>query len=230
MNYWMHAGLLTMKGEKMSKSVGNVVGLREVIDTYGAMPLRFFFLNVHYRSPLDFVPGKSLEEAQGAYATLAAPRHRLAAEIDAAGPDRSGHELAEAVADEAMRTVEAMDDALADDFNTREAIARLFSWGRTLSEWSDRLPSLSSTALQQLAAPYRWAGDVLGLWEEGREDSADERLRPLVEVAIAARQRARERGEFDEADRIRAALAEAGIEIEDAGGTTRWRLGEPARR
>lgn len=220
-NVWMHAGLLTLHGEKMAKSVGNVVTLDSALDEFGGPTLRFFYLNAHYRSPLDFVPGISLPEAREAFGRLMAPMERLGPELDRAGVERAGRELPEEVAQAASEVVASMDDQMADDFNSREAIARLFTWGRTVVEWYPHLDTLSSTALQQLAAPYRWAEQVLGLELPGG-GSSSAALSAVVEAALAARARARARRDFAEADRIRTELGAAGVLIEDHEGTTRW--------
>lgn len=222
-NYWMHVGLLMLRGEKMSKSLGNVVGLTDALDRFSPSVVRFFYLNAHYRSPLDFVPGKSLEEAREAYATLSAPAERLAAAL-AAG-ERDGSDLPETVERDAEATVEALDAAMADDFNTREAIAGLFRWGRTIAPHLDALETLRTDAVATLDEPYEWAREVLGLLESApvRPD-----LGPAVEVAIQARARARQRGDYAEADRIRDELAAVGIQLQDAGGTTRWKRAPPS--
>ncbi|MCI4337523.1 MAG: class I tRNA ligase family protein, partial [Thermoplasmata archaeon] len=223
-NFWMHAGLLTLRGEKMSKSLGNVVGLDDALDRYGAMPLRFFYLNAHYRSPLDYVEGKSLEEASEAYDRLRTPWERLREAMDGGRDEGDGAEIPTSLEAESTRTVTALDEALADDFNTREAIALLFSWGRALGEWLPRFGGLSPSSLETLAGPYRWAEEVLGLFEAATPQATRQRIGPLVEVALEARQRARSRGDFTEADRIRDALARGGVRIEDAGAKARWEL------
>ena len=226
-NYWMHAGLLTLSGEKMSKSIGNIVGLNESLDRYGPMALRFFYLNAHYRSPLDYVPGKSLEEAHEAYERLVGPFRRLAREIELAGLERPGLELPDEVAQSASDVLASMDDALADDFNSRESLARLFTYGRTVSEWTPRLSTLSSTALVQLAGPYRWAEEVLGIGLDTVDSGVLSRLGPVIEAALEARTRARERGDYAESDRIRSALLTAGVVVEDQGARSTWRLTAP---
>jgi cysteinyl-tRNA synthetase len=220
--YWMHSGLLAFSGEKMSKSLGNIVALDEAIASVGPGPLRLYYLNAHYRSPVDFDVTKSLPEAREAYGRLAQPLARLEEILERDGADRGGSELPEALAKEAGDLVETLDAALAEDFNTREAIALLFGWARRLSEGTVALDGLSGAALAELRAPYDWAREVLGLFE-GRPTARSDGWSRLVPVALAARARARARGDFAEADTIRAELAAVGIELEDDAHGTRWR-------
>ncbi|MCI4353284.1 MAG: cysteine--tRNA ligase [Thermoplasmata archaeon] len=221
-NYWMHAGMLQMHGEKMAKSVGNVIGLDETIRRVGAEVLRFYYLNAHYRSPLNYEEGKSLEEAREGLATLAAPYRRLREEILRGGLTRPGRELPPEVARTATALPHRLDGILAEDFQTREAIAALYGWGRTLGEWGSKLETLSGAALVTLGAPYRWATEVLGLFPERTSGKAPPEFASLVQVALEARSRARARGDFGEADHIRQALLKAGIVLEDHSTETRW--------
>lgn len=223
-NYWMHGGLLLMEEEKMSKSIGNVFSLEDAIERVGPGPLRLYYLNANYRSPVVFQPGKSLEEAKEAYARLTVVFDRISEVLDREGPERPGAELSDALGDEAEQLVERLDTTLAADFNTREAIALLFTWTRRLSEEVPRLESYSGGALEELAAPFRWGNEVLGLFV--REASGPGGAwSAVVPVLIAARARARARGDYAEADRIRDELRVAGVELEDTAGETRWRAG-----
>ncbi len=227
-NFWMHAGMLNLRGEKMSKSLGNIISLHATLERVGPEVLRFYYLNAHYRQPLDFVEGKSLEEAREAYARLEQAARRLSEARGAAtGEDGEGAELPERLAREAGEAVERLDASLSEDFNTREAIATLFGWARTLGERMPELGDLGPGALAELAAPFDWAREVLGLFGGGGTGAGDGPLGPAIEVALAARARARGRGDFAEADRIRAELLDAGIVVEDEGGRSTWRKAPP---
>jgi len=221
-NFWMHGGLLLMEEEKMSKSLGNVASLVEAIERYGPGPLRLYYLNAQYRSPLVYQPGKSLEEAREAYARLTVVAERIAEILERDGPERPGPEIPDPLGEEAEQLVERLDATLADDFNTRESIALLFGWTRRLAEELPRLEGYSGGALEELAAPFRWGEEVLGLF--GRPPTGPTGAwAAVVPVVLAARARARARGDYAEADRIRDELRAAGIELEDDSLGTRWR-------
>ena len=221
-NYWMHCGLLLLSGEKMSKSLGNVAPLDASLERVGPGPLRLYYLNAHYRSPLDFDADRSLEEAREAYARLRQPFDRISEILERDGDDRPGAEPPGTLGDEATALVDRLDDTLADDFNTREAIALLFGWTRRLAEASAALEATSGAGLERLRAPYAWAREVLGLFED-RTAAGEGGWGSVVEVVLAVRARARTRGDFAESDRIRDELRVVGIEVEDGAQGTRWR-------
>ena len=220
-NYWIHSGFVTMTGEKMSKSIGNVASLEQAIGEYGGGALRFYYLNAHYRSPVDFEPGKSLAEAREAYRRLSAPADRIADLLDRDGPERSGDALPEDLGAAADELVDRLDATLADDFNTREAIALLFGWGRRLGDKGIDLDHLDGPGLAEIAGPYDWARETLGLFER-RAAGRSGAWSTVVPLLLEARARARARGDFAEADRIRDQLTAVGLRLEDGPDGTRW--------
>jgi cysteinyl-tRNA synthetase len=225
-NYWIHVAFVVLQGEKMSKSIGNVFALDAAIAEAGPGALRFYYLNAHYRSPLDFVPGKSLGEAREAYDRLGGPSRRIDELLRRDGPDRPGDAIPpdlEAAADELL---DRLDEAMADDFNSREAITLLFGWTRRLGEHLEGLDHLSGDALATLAEPYRWGREVLGLFVEAPSPVRSDAER-LIPILIDARARARARGDYAEADRLRSELAAVGVVLEDGAERTRWRFQDP---
>ena len=207
--YWMHNGFVRMDEEKMSKSLGNVLAIRDARKRHDAEVLRFFVVRAHYRSPLSYTE-HGLADARQALATL------YVALKDA--PRETGRpEWTEA---HAARFREAMDD----DFNTPEAVAALF----------DLANEVNRTRSGALARQLRALGGVLGLLQRDAAEflqsapsseaagdsglSADE-----IKRLIAARDAARAAKDYPESDRIRKRLAEAGIVLEDSPRGTSWR-------
>ncbi len=228
---WMHAGVLTVSGEKMSKSLGNFVTLRDALKRHGKNALRLLYLSTHYRSPLDY----SEERAEGAKASLRrirtaleVIRNRLASETEeeTEGSKERATELTQFVEESTRLFYEAMDD----DLNTAEALGYLFRMvgaaltvGTTIKE----LPSRSEkVALNLLGKRLTNLLSVLGL--DVAELEAPERLEDalseqLLNLLIEVRGQLRQRKFFDLADLIRSKLGELGIALEDTPQGTRWR-------
>ncbi|MCC7428947.1 MAG: cysteine--tRNA ligase [Alphaproteobacteria bacterium] len=198
--YWVHNGFLMVNGEKMSKSLGNFFTVRDVLKMAPGEAMRLVLLKTHYRDPLDFTWAR-LDEAR-------AELDRFYRALEAA----SGGEVAPDVP-----VPGPVMDALCDDLNTPLALSRLHELGAA---------ALAGDA--GAAAGMRAAGTVLGLLQQDPADwfraGTDAGLAAEIEQAIAARRAARARKDFTEADRIRKALADRGIVLEDKpGGATVWR-------
>ena len=215
--YWLHCGFLTINREKMSKSLGNFFTLREVLERYPAMVIRFYLVNAHYRTPIDYSETQ-LTEAAAAYERLTGTLHRYRdAKTDAEKSDTSTvpESLAAAIASCRIDFAKAMDD----DFNTREALAALFKLAR---EANRHAPSgLASETRQMIVELFEeLGGEVLGLFQTlAPEGLADVE----VEALIAQREEARQAKEWAEADMIRDQLTTEGIEVQDTPEGPRWR-------
>ena len=222
-NYWIHNGFVIVGKDKMAKSLGNFVTLREALDKWGAPVLRYFLLTKHYRDPLD-AEERAIEDARNSYQKLADTVRRL--EEATAKEDTLAHKTLQ---DEDWKTREIMEidakfaDAMDDDFNTPAAIAALFEL-KDLGQKYLNDPSCTHVSATLALAEFRKLGKVLGLF---CTDGARERQMQLegnvIEKMVADREAARKRKDFAEADRIRKLLLEKGIILEDSAIGAKWK-------
>jgi cysteinyl-tRNA synthetase len=212
--YWLHNAFVNLGAEKMSKSLGNVRTIDDLVRRHAADAIRLALLGTHYRHPLDFAESR-LEEA-----ARALERFQVLFEdtgTGGAGSRAPGDAVLDAARDAERRFGEAMDD----DFNTPQALGVLFDLTRTLHTMR---PELGSAAIEPGVAALRRLGGVLGLFRGGPAGLPPE-LRAEVERLLEVRADARRRREWAEADAARAQLAALGVTVEDtpAGTTWRWR-------
>jgi cysteinyl-tRNA synthetase len=217
--YWIHNGLLTVNGEKMSKSLGNYFTIQEILDEYDAVALRHFFLGSHYRSPMDFSKD-GLREAGKAAERIYETLDRVA---------RSGAAAGDGSADMAL-----LDDfrrEMDDDFNTPKALALIFEEVRSLNRMLDEK---KFDRAQARVTALKTACETLGLLQ-GSPDAFFGRqkerwlkqqgmAREQVEAWIAERNEARKQKRWQQADRIRQELLKKGVLIEDTPGGTVWKI------
>ena len=209
--YWLHTGFLTVDEEKMSKSLDNFFLVRDVLQYASAEVVRFYLLNAHYRSPIDFSDA-ALDEAASAHDRLAATLHRYRT---ASGGDGQPEALHDAVTTARADFTTAMDD----DFNTREALAALFGLAREANRYE---PGTLDSELRDavVAAFEELGGKVLGLFAPREATGPGD---AEIEALLAQREAARAAKEWAEADRIRDELAAQGVEGQDTPDGVRWR-------
>ncbi len=213
--YWLHGGMLMIRGEEMHKSLGNFWTVSDALARWQPEVVRFFFLNAHYRSPADFST-EALDEAARSYGRLVETVRTVDAERRRAAAQGKGDMgLLEAT----RKAREAFDAAMSDDFNTREAIAAIFEYAREVNRAVDA--GAGKVALDESAAAFQTFGEVLGLFARGAEDVAFSE--GLVDLLIGLREDARKRKDFATADRIRDALAALGVALEDTPTGARWK-------
>ena len=205
--YWLHNGLVQIGEEKMSKSLGNLITIKEALGKYSADAIRIFILSSHYRSPLTYS-----EEALAA-AEKGANRLRQVAQVK----DREQKVSETATVDiepYRQRFIEAMDN----DFNTPQALAALFDLAREINIFAT-----SGSSVFQLKDTLRKLAGILGLTLKPPEKQSIE-AEPFIQLLISTRNRLREAGQFQLADEIRAKLGELDIALEDTPWGTEWRV------
>ncbi|RKG84625.1 cysteine--tRNA ligase [Corallococcus terminator] len=233
--YWMHCGFLDLEGAKMSKSLGNVVRLRDALAKVDAEALRFFFVSTHYRHPLSFGE-KALQDAEMRmeyfYETLRKVDERVAGKDFGKGPLHG----------DPARFLAEFESSMDDDFNTAGALGALSGQFGLMNELTDKPPvkdkALVGRTLQVLREQVREASRVLGLFEDDpvdwllrrRDRAVRERGIDVAEVdrLLAERTAARAAKDFAAADRVRTTLKERGVDIMDTPGGTSWKVAAPA--
>jgi cysteinyl-tRNA synthetase len=202
--YWLHNGLLQLHGNKMSKSIGNLITVKDLLKLFSPDAIRLFMLSSHYRSPLLFAE-ESIKAAE-----VGIDRLRLA--IKPRETDNSGEESLKVDAFE-QKFSESMDD----DFNTAQAIAVLFDLSREINRAREK-----SIQVVEAVAVLQKLASVLGftLQEPERQPVG---IEPLIDLLISLRHELRNIKQYQMADKIRDTLTELGIALEDANKQTTWR-------
>ncbi len=230
-NYWVHNGFVTIQREKMSKSIGNILTIKEFLTRYHPEVLRLFFLSTHYRNPIDYTE-QSLENGQIAlqklYFTLDRIREKSKEGIVSSKP--GGNRIVHPEFEELKKK---FDDAMNDDFNTALSLSVLFDFSRVLNRMVDDLDESILPVLAYGGELFASLGSMLGLLtEEPASFSRGETMRHLKRVgldeaavrkAIEDRAEARKRKDYKGADEIRNMLLDKGIILLDTPNGTTWR-------
>ncbi|MCK9519248.1 MAG: cysteine--tRNA ligase [Dehalococcoidia bacterium] len=213
---WMHNALLRLGSEKMSKSVGNIISLEEVLERWGSDATRVFVLSSHYRSPLTFT-----EEAMDA-AKAGAERLRAAAFATTTGTP-AATPAAETITDQPAPALDAYRDrfttAMDDDLGTAQALAVLFDLAREINRKRD-----SGQPITAEQALLRELAGVLGLTLAAPPERTQEAA-PFIDLLVSLRSELRGAKQWALADRVRDGLAELGIELHDSPEGTTWTAG-----
>jgi cysteinyl-tRNA synthetase len=226
--YWMHNNMITINGKKMGKSYNNVIKLTEMFtgdhslltQAFSPMTIRFFILQTHYRSTLDFssealvAAEKGLKRMWDAYEIL---KKLESSKADVA---------ADAELDEKINTLlNELDDFMNDDFNTAKVLANMFEIVPVINSFKDKiipLEAISSSTHNRMKDAFTvYIEDILGLKSLSQ---SDEKLNGVMQLLADIRKEARLKKDFSTSDKIRKQLAELGIEMKDEkDGTISWK-------
>ena len=231
--YWMHNNMITINGRKMGKSYNNVIKLTELFagdhpelsQAYHPMTVRFFILQSHYRSTLDFsnealqAAEKGLKRLWDAYEGLSSPNWTATTTHSEAGDTELDANV--------NRLLNEIPEFVNDDFNTAKALANLFELVSTLNSVKDGVISvttLSPATIIRLKTEIKiWLEDVFGLM--GVTEADNEKLQGVMELLIEIRKEAKSRKDFVTSDKIRDQLVTMGIQLKDEkGGGTSWTI------
>jgi cysteinyl-tRNA synthetase len=204
--FWLHNGLLQLDKEKMSKSLGNLVTVKDALNRYAADSIRLFVLQSHYRSPLSY----SEESLEGAERAM----NRLRQAVNVTGQGETGDPL------DASSYRERFTIAMDDDFNTPQAVAALFDLAREINRTVEQGRGVDDAqeAMRELG------GQVLGFtFSEPAVDVSDE-MSARIQELVAQRQAHRAEHRFADADTVRDELTALGVTLTDTPAGTEWHL------
>ena len=202
--YWLHSGLMQLNKQKMSKSIGNLVNIKNILERFSPDAIRLFILSSHYRSPLTYSDEALKATETSAERLRSALTRRTGVDSGAAALDAKPFE---------QEFVEAMDD----DFNTAQAIAVLFRLSKEINRGGEE--GLNITEAQR--ALLKLAG-VLGLTLKERATTTSQ-AEPFISLLVSTRNDLRQNRQWQLADDIRKRLADLGVTLEDTPQGTTWK-------
>jgi len=215
--YWIHTGMVNVKGQKMSKSLGNFVTIKEILQKYNSNVLRIFFASSHYRSPIDYNE-KNLENARENFRTISNAYNMAKNTLDIKRSKRQNKDsnYLDDIQSHKNKFMEAMDD----DFNTPIALSVMISFSKKLEAYVKEDPDVKiiSESIQMLDDFCT----IFGVNVRRVAVSEPKALEDFVELIIELRDEARKRNDWKAADRIREKLSSMRISIEDSSEGTKW--------
>jgi cysteinyl-tRNA synthetase len=239
-SYWLHNGLLTKEGRKISKSdPGTIVLMSDLLATHAPDTLRALLLASHYRRPIDFGPNRLVEIERGLqtfYRAFERFEELTGKRFDEVEAPRTRNDFSageSALLEEIAEHRRGFLDAMDDDFNTGGAIGELFEIVHAINRFANpAFPTDGSeraTRLGELVAAItllKELSQLLGLFETGtaKPDSKDRLTAPLLDLFVELRARLRKEKNFSLADEVRKRLSEIGVTLEDGPEGTRWRV------
>ncbi|MGH2772745.1 MAG: cysteine--tRNA ligase [Actinomycetota bacterium] len=209
---WLHNGMVNLDEQKMSKSLGNFVLVKDFLKEIRPAALRLMSIAGHYRSDIDFGEA-SLRQAEKTLERF---------EIFAHAAKAAGE-----VSEEGRKFLQRFTDAMDDDFNTPTAISvihDLIKTGNIELEAAQGGDEAAQGRLEELMAAFCEMTDVLGLELESGTAAASEISGKLIDLVLELREAARQAGRYEESDKVRDRLRDLGIEIEDTKAGARWRM------
>ncbi|WP_319203739.1 cysteine--tRNA ligase [uncultured Ilyobacter sp.] len=222
--YWIHNGYINVKGEKMSKSLGNFFLLREVLEKYEGKVVRFFVLSSHYRKPIDF-SDEELNQAKAAVERIENSLMRVLEKMDerdSTGDNMALASLAKAMEESKNKFIAAMDE----DFNTSQGLGAIFELIKEMNKFMDGT-SLDSEGREVLQAASDFIKEavieVLGI-DIKVEKKVGNMTSELVDFILEIRQNARVERNWALSDKIRDRLSDMGVKIKDGKDKTTWSI------
>ena len=214
--YWLHNGFVVSGSDKMSKSLGNFVTIHEFLKEYDANTMRFFILQKHYRSPVEFAK----EPLDAAHNGLSRLINSLKDSLEFATKPNTGDEENDKLEEYIVSTQKLFEQHMDEDFDTPRALSVLFEFARQINSLGPKAQTVVTRAVEKC---YE-LGEILGLNLREQKASDTGLTDKVMQILIDMRQDARANKDWAQADVIRNKLTEAGIAIKDKADKTTWEV------
>ena len=231
--YWLHVAFLRVNGQRMGKSERNFIFVRDALQDYTAEAIRHFLISAHYRHPLDYSPS-SLKESSSAIRRLSNCLEALKPYHSAADTGISDSGNSNQVDTSILESIHTMrngfEEAMDADFNTARAIGEIFKFvgevNQTFAGMDEILPDTTKAALGKGYTNLKDMCEVLGIYSESVDsgNGNTELLNQLMDLIVEMRQTARERKDWETADKIRDRLKQLNIELQDTRHDVTWKI------
>jgi cysteinyl-tRNA synthetase len=221
--YWMHTRFLTINGEKMAKSLGNFITVREALKKYDAEVIRMFFLSSHYRTEIDWNE-KKLKDAEKSLERLYTTLDNIQ---DALKNSKSGKltKKEKEFEEKIKKFRKNFIDAMNDDFNTPQALATMFEFSREVNKFIETEKKVNEKILKESSDTILELGKTLGLFQKERKEKVEKKIvEGLVNILLDLREKFRKEKDFKTSDEIRKRLNELGMLIEDTPSGVKWKI------
>lgn len=228
-NYWMHNNMITINGKKMGKSLGNFITLSEFFSgehdkldqAYSPMTIRFFILQAHYRSTVDF-SNEALQAAEKGYTRMVNAKNTLNKLVHPGNENPGDASTDQAILDLCERCYTHLND----DLNTAQVLAELFEVSSKANAYQNKqadIAELSLTTFNKMKSTFNdFFSDILGIRDESSSDQGGDKLNGVMDLVIDIRKSARENKDWATSDKIRDSLNSLEIQIKDGKEGTTW--------
>ena len=217
--YWLHGGLLMVRGERMGKSMGNFVTIHELLQKHDAEALRLYYAMRHYRTQLEFDEA-GIAQAEEVIDRLRSVYNQFSALLETSSAQKEPS-LEDQVEKMTTRAMGSFVDAMDDDFKTPRALAAVIAYAKDVESLADR--ELSKQSVELILRTFDYFGEVFGILQPVNRRQG-KTFDELVNLVLRIREDARKGGDWVTADSIRDQLRKIGIGLEDTSSGARWYL------
>jgi cysteinyl-tRNA synthetase len=221
--YWMHTGFLNINGEKMAKSLGNYITVRDALKKYSAEAIRLFVMSTHYRNEINFTD-KRLHDSEVSLNRLYNTLEVLEI-VKKDAENRESNNLECKLSEKVKKLRQEFVNVMDEDFNTPKALAVLFEISKEINKLVIQSKNINEKTLELVYEIYKELGETLGLFQQKKNKEIEKKIvTDLVQILFDLREELRNKKDYKLSDKIRMRMKKAGLVVEDTAEGPKWKL------